>query len=110
MLKSIETDDPGPLAVVNEDKYIQHTPQTHEGSQGFAALFQQLSKTSPRVNIVQAFEDGDFALGVSEGNFNGDHCAFYDLLRLVDGKIVEHWDTIEMIAPRQDWKNNNGKF
>jgi hypothetical protein len=42
-----------------------------------AALFQQFSKSSLRVNIVRAFEDGDFALGVSEGNFNDDHCAFY---------------------------------
>jgi predicted SnoaL-like aldol condensation-catalyzing enzyme len=38
--------------VVDEDKYIQHNPQTHEGSEGLAALFERLSKTSPRVNIV----------------------------------------------------------
>ena len=23
---------------------------------------------------------------------------------------AEHWDTIEKIAPRSEWKNNNGKF
>ena len=60
LLKSIETGDPGPVAVVNEEKYIQHNPQTQEGSEGLAALFQRLSRTSPRVNIVRAFEDGDF--------------------------------------------------
>lgn len=47
LLKSIETGDPGPIAVVDEAKYIQHNPQTKEGSEGLAALFQRLSNTSP---------------------------------------------------------------
>ena len=41
LLKSIETGDPGPIAVVNEAKYIQHNPQTHEGGEGLVALFQR---------------------------------------------------------------------
>ncbi|MCW9036249.1 MAG: nuclear transport factor 2 family protein [Rhodospirillales bacterium] len=243
LLKSIETGDPEPVAIVNEDKYIQHNPQTHEGSEGLAVLFQRLSKTSPRVNIVRAFEDGDFVfahteydfsrrnigfevfrfedgravehcdniqarlgpnqsghsmvdgateavdhestetnraivrsfvkmvlidgqldrltdyvdkdtyvehnprltddlsglylaleakdngsrqidyqqihrvlaegnfvLCVSEGNFDGNHCAFYNLFRVTDGMLVEHWDTTENISPRSGWKNDNGKF
>jgi hypothetical protein len=24
--------------------------------------------------------------------------------------LVEHWDTIEAIPPRDQWKNSNGKF
>lgn len=243
LLKSIETGDPAPVAVVNEAKYIQHNPQTHEGSEGLAVLFKRLSETHPRVNIVRAFEDGDyvfahteydfsrrnigfevfrfedgravehwdniqprqgpnlsgrsmvdgpteagdhasteanralvrsfvetvlidhefdrltdflnedgyaehnpnlsddvaglrfalearndkvkridyrrihrilaegtFVLCVSEGNKDGIHCAFYDLFRITDGKVVEHWDTTEKIAPRSEWKNDNGKF
>ena len=242
MLKSIETGDPEPIAVVNEAKYIQHNPQTQEGSEGLAVLFARLSKTNPRVNTVRSFEDGDFVfahmeydfsrrnvgfevfrfeedqavehwdniqprlgpnpagrsmvdgaveildrdrtednrdrirdfvdtvligrelgrlesfvapeyaehnpamtdgavalraaleatsgdvpvicyqtlhrvladgcfvLSVCEGQKNGEHSAFYDLYRLVDGLIVEHWDTVEKIAPRSEWKNDNGKF
>jgi len=26
------------------------------------------------------------------------------------GKIVEHWDTIEEIPAKSEWKNSNGKF
>ena len=51
-LKGIETGDAMAAAVVNEAKYIQHNPQTHEGSEGIAALFARLSKTSPRVTFT----------------------------------------------------------
>lgn len=60
LLKGIETGDPASVSVVNEEKYIQHNPQTHEGSEGLANLFKRLSKTSPQVNVVRVFEDGDF--------------------------------------------------
>ena len=52
LLKGIETGDPAAVAVVDQEEYIQHNPQTHEGSEGLAALFKRLSKTSPRVNII----------------------------------------------------------
>ncbi|MGI9435240.1 MAG: nuclear transport factor 2 family protein, partial [Geminicoccaceae bacterium] len=61
-----------------------------------------------RVHRVLA--EGNFMLCVSEGNFGGVHSAFYDLFRVAKGKLAEHWDTTEKIAPRSDWKNDNGKF
>lgn len=94
LLKSIETGDPGPIAVVNEAKYIQHNPQTHEGSEGLAALFQRLSKTSPRVNIVRAFEDGDFVFAHTEYDFASRRIGF-EVFRFEDGRAVEHWDNIQ---------------
>jgi len=225
LLKGIETGDPESVKVVNEDKYIQHNPQTKEGGEGLAHLFARLSKTNPTVEIVRIFEDGDFVFGhtiydfasvrigfevfryegdqvvehwdniqprvgdmvggstemrdidktesnraligafidevfvrgesekiesyvlretfvdhsstinlfekaktmtytknhrlLAEGNFvlavnegfNGDvHTSFYDLFRIADGKIVEHWETTEAVPPRSQWKNENGKF
>ena len=41
---------------------------------------------------------------------NGEHVAYYDLFRLDNGKVVEHWDIIETILPKSEWKNQNGKF
>jgi len=243
LLGAIETGDPKAVAVVDESRYIQHNPQTHEGSEGLAALFARLSRLSPRVNLVRVFADGDFVfahteydfatrrigfevfrfegpfavehwdniqprrgpnpsgrsmvdgpteatdldrtesnraqvrrfidevmigrrldrladfvdgdhliqhnpvledgvgplkawlgatsgsrprveyqhlhrvladgdfvLSVSEGQLDGVHTAFYDLFRLADGRLVEHWDTIEAVPPRSEWKNDNGKF
>lgn len=54
--------------------------------------------------------EGNFVLLVSEGNFGEQSTSYYDLYRIQDGKIAEHWDTLEPIPPRADWKNANGKF
>ena len=48
---------------------------------------------------------------MSEGKFGkGEHSAFFDLFRVEEGLIVEHWDVISTIPPRSDWKNDNDKF
>jgi predicted SnoaL-like aldol condensation-catalyzing enzyme len=54
--------------------------------------------------------EGNFVLAVSEGQFLGKNSAFYDLFRVEDGLIVEHWDTIQEIPPQEQWLNQNGKF
>ncbi len=101
LLKSIETGDPGPVAVVNEAKYIQHNPQTHAGSEGLAMLFQRLSRTSPRVNMVRAFEDGDYVFAHMEYDFANRKICF-EVFRFDDGRAVEHWDNIqERSGPNQ---------
>lgn len=101
LLNSIETGDPGPIAVVNEAKYIQHNLQTEEGSEGLAALFKRLSETEPRVNVVRAFEDGDFVFAHTEYDFATRRIGF-EIFRFEDGQAVEHWDNIQpRLGPNQ---------
>lgn len=109
LLKGIETGDPRAVTVVNENKYIQHNPLTPTGNIGLAELFKRLSQTSPRVDIVRIFEDGDFVFAHTDYDFNVLEIGF-EVFRFEDGFAVEHWDTIDAIPPRSDWKNNNGKF
>ncbi len=94
LLKSIESGDPEAISVVNEDKYIQHNPQTHEGSEGLASLFERLSKTSPRVNIVRVFEDHDFVFAHTEYDFAKRNIGF-EIFRFHEGQAIEHWDNIQ---------------
>ena len=95
LLKGIETGDSGVVYVVNENKYIQHNPQTHEGSEGLAELFKRLSKTSPRVNIVRVFEDGDYIFAHTEYEFSTSNIGF-EIFRFEDDLAVEHWDNIQL--------------
>ncbi len=94
LLKSIETGDPKALSVVNESKYIQHNPQTFEGSEGLAVLFKKLAKTSPTVKILRAFEDGAFVFAHTEYHFSSQNVGF-EIFRFENGQAVEHWDNIQ---------------
>lgn len=60
--------------------------------------------------IHQVLGESNFVLAISEGHLGGRHSAFYGLFRVENGKIAEHWDTIEAIPVRADWKNDNCKF
>lgn len=95
------------------DKYIQHNPQIGDGLSGLGAALQAMAKqgvTMKYDRTHKVLSEGNFVLAVSEGSIAGKLTSFYDLFRVENGKIAEHWDTIEMIPPRSDWKNNNGKF
>lgn len=94
LLKGLESGDPASVAVVNEAQYIQHNPQTHEGSEGLAELFQRIAKTDPKVNIVRIFEDGDFIFAHTEYDFAERNIGF-EIFRFQDGYAVEHWDNIQ---------------
>ncbi|MEM7147217.1 MAG: nuclear transport factor 2 family protein [Verrucomicrobiota bacterium] len=95
LLKGIETGDAAAVAVVNEGKYIQHNPLTREGSVGLAELFKRLAKTSPRVEIVRVFEDGDFVFAHTDYDFNVVEVGF-EVFRFEDGMVVEHWDNLQL--------------
>lgn len=40
----------------------------------------------------QILADGKYGLAVSEGSFGGAHTSYYDLFRVENGKIVEHFN------------------
>lgn len=95
------------------DKYLQHNPQVADGLSGLGKALEAWGKQGVTIKydtIHKILGEGNFVLAVSEGHLGGKHCSFYDLLRVENGKIAEHWDTIEEIAPKENWKNQNGKF
>lgn len=95
------------------DRYVQHNPQIGDGLSGLGAALEALAKagiTMRYERVHKVLGQGNFVLVMSEGAFAGRHTAFYDLFRVQDGRIAEHWDTMETIPPRAEWKNDNGKF
>ena len=95
------------------DNYIQHNPMIPDQLSGLGATLAELAKQGIFLKydkIHRVLGEGNFVLVVSEGHFGKDHNAFYDLFRVENGKIAEHWDVIEKIIPKENWKNNNGKF
>lgn len=95
------------------DAYIQHNTGIADGVSGLnealAALAEQnIQMIYDEVHMVLA--QGNFVLAVSEGTFGGAPTAYYDLWRVENGKIAEHWDVMETIADQSTWANDNGKF
>ena len=94
LLKSIETGDSAPVAVINPAKYIQHNPGIKNGLAGLGEALAALPAGSARVNTLRAFQDGDYVFAHTDYNFFGPKIGF-DVFRFEDGKIVEHWDNLQ---------------
>lgn len=97
----------------NGDNYIQHNPLIPDQLSGLGKALGEWAKqgiTMKYSKIHNVLGEGNFVLVVSEGYLAGKHNSFYDLFRVENGKIAEHWDTIEPIPAQTEWKNSNGKF
>lgn len=95
------------------DTYIQHNTGIADGVSGLNAALAALAEQGIAMaydEVHQVLAQGNFVLAVSEGTFGGAPTAYYDLWRVEDGKIAEHWDVMETIAERSAWANENGKF
>ncbi len=99
---------------VNASNYKQHNSNVADGLDGLGAALAHMAENG----LVMEYEklhkvmgEGNFVLTLSEGKFGkGDHVAYYDLFRIENNQIVEHWDVIENIPAEADRKNSNGKF
>ena len=84
------------------DAYVQHSPNVGDGVSSFVealdggAILARLEK----LHFVRG--QGDFVLAVSEGKLDGARVSSYDLFRVEDGFIAEHWDVIQAIPPVAD--------
>lgn len=97
----------------NGNSYIQHSPLVADNLTGLFAGLQALAKQGLSVKydkVHRVLGEGNFVLVIAEGKFGDKPSAYYDFYRIENGKIAEHWDTIEAIPPKSEWKNQNGKF
>jgi len=95
------------------DNYIQHNPQIPDKVSGLGAALQAMAKQGITLKYTKTHKvlgEGNFVLAMSEGHLGSQLDAFYDLFRVENGKIAEHWDVIQPIPPKNEWKNENGKF
>ena len=95
------------------DRYVQHNPQIADGVTGLMQALNFMAEhgvTMRYDKIHKVLGEGNFVLVVSEGMYSEQPTSFYDLFRVENGKIAEHWDALETIPPETEWQNQNGKF
>lgn len=91
LLKSFETGDNRPLAVINPKKYIQHNLDAKDGLAGLLAFRKAIPAGTMKGQTVRVFRDGNFVF--THGTSGG--WVGFDVFRFEKGKIVEHWDNLQ---------------
>lgn len=97
---------------VSTEHYAQHNPDAEDGLDGFAAFAQKLAASGKAMRywkVHQLIGQGNFVVTMSHVQIGPSHYCVFDIFRLQDGKIVEHWDVQEKILAPEEW-NNQGKF
>jgi len=94
------------------DVYIQHNPGVKDGKEGFIEYFEEMDRRFPdkHVTFKRVIAGGHYVSLHCLQEWPGDHnWIAMDIFRLDDaGKIVEHWDVLQ-VAPDSS-ANANGMF
>lgn len=97
---------------VSTETYHQHNPQVGDGLEGLQVFMMALAEQGQAMvyrHIHTVIGQGNFVVTYSEVDLAGTEMAVFDIFRVHEGKIVEHWDNMEPVPPRSEWANS-GKF
>jgi len=97
---------------ISAETYHQHNPDIKDGLQGIVEAVEYLTSQNNMfqyTKIHKVLGEANFVLTVSEGRWNNTNNVFYDLFRIENDKVVEHWDVIQPI-PTEGLANDNGMF
>ncbi len=91
--------------------YAQHNPQIGDDLAGLGSALQALAQQGIAMayrQVHRTVAEGEFVFVQAQGSFGPTPTVFYDLFRVANGKIAEHWDVVFPIPA--DLPHTNGLF
>jgi len=89
--------------------YIQHNPLANTGLEGFMTFFRMIADPQPVQptvkNFIEIIAEDDLVVlatvrSYNDANNNPYTTTWFDMFRIGDGMLVEHWDTAKLpVAP-----------
>ena len=92
--------------------YKQHNPTAADGPEGLKGFITFLKTTYPQTHseVTMSFADGDYVIlrvhAIRTPGTAGN--AIVDIFRLENGKVVEHWDSVQPVPDKA--ANTNTMF
>jgi predicted SnoaL-like aldol condensation-catalyzing enzyme len=93
-------------------RYAQHASKIGDGIAQLRDRIASVAKEGGQLHLIprRFVAEGNFVVVLTEGDLPSGPTALFDLFRVENGKIVEHWDVLTPIPPRDQWKSQNGPF
>jgi predicted SnoaL-like aldol condensation-catalyzing enzyme len=97
---------------IEGNKYTQHAASVGDGTERMKKRVAGVLKPGggPTLKPVRYVAEGNYVLALVDAKMPQGPTANWDLFRVQGGWIVEHWDVISPIPPRNEWRNSNGPF
>jgi predicted SnoaL-like aldol condensation-catalyzing enzyme len=97
---------------IANNNYMQHASKVGDGIARLKGRIASVVKDGERLYLTPRMfvAEGNFVLVLTEGDLPEGPTALYDLFRLKDRMIVEHWDVLTPTPPRGQWRNTNSPF
>lgn len=93
-------------------QYIQHNPFVQNGQKPFIEYFSKYFSQNPNAttDIKRIIAENDLVVVHAHSRRNSKDLgrAAIDIFRLENGKIVEHWDSVQSVPEKA--QNTNGMF
>lgn len=94
------------------DSYMQHNPVVEDGKDGFIKFAKGFLSMKPHVEISQILCEGDYVVVFFKCTLGVNKTVnkVFDLYRLENGMLAEHWDCVQHDIGAVVSKNGRGQF